>query len=233
MSPESSTESYPEFAQIGLRENPGKNLNQVTCSDRESNPGHLVLRPDALTFTPQAGGFVSLFSVLNNVRLLHSIEDRAFHNLTELRTITAVVFNERHPEENISHRYVTDLMRKFKETGSVCNKAMANLDEASQLEILAFITGDHLNDEYFNNLNRGGLTSPSDFVLYWMNSIDQNRFHGRPTMRTEVGDSRPRKVVKPLFLYTVHPEFRRIVHTGLEFIPQLRNLSVDSILHMV
>ncbi|KAJ4434857.1 hypothetical protein ANN_23428 [Periplaneta americana] len=28
MSPGSSTDSYPEFAHIGLRENPGKNLNQ-------------------------------------------------------------------------------------------------------------------------------------------------------------------------------------------------------------
>ncbi|KAJ4432454.1 hypothetical protein ANN_21073 [Periplaneta americana] len=53
MSPGSSTESYPAFAHIGLRENPGKNLNQVTCPDRESNPGHLVSRPDALTVTPQ------------------------------------------------------------------------------------------------------------------------------------------------------------------------------------
>ncbi|KAJ4429685.1 hypothetical protein ANN_21886 [Periplaneta americana] len=53
MSPGSSTESYPTFAHLGLRENPGKNLNQVTCPDRESNPGHLVSRPDALTVTPQ------------------------------------------------------------------------------------------------------------------------------------------------------------------------------------
>ncbi|KAJ4438420.1 hypothetical protein ANN_14365 [Periplaneta americana] len=44
-----STESYPAFARIGLRENPGKNLNQVTCPDRDSNPGHLVSQPDALT----------------------------------------------------------------------------------------------------------------------------------------------------------------------------------------
>ncbi|KAJ4442650.1 hypothetical protein ANN_04239 [Periplaneta americana] len=51
MSPGSSTESYPAFAHIGLRENPGKNLNQVTCPDRESNPGHLVSRLDALTIT--------------------------------------------------------------------------------------------------------------------------------------------------------------------------------------
>ncbi|KAJ4450380.1 hypothetical protein ANN_01801 [Periplaneta americana] len=48
-----STESYPAFARIGLRENPGKNLNQVTCPDRDSNPGHLVSQPDALTVTPQ------------------------------------------------------------------------------------------------------------------------------------------------------------------------------------
>ncbi|KAJ4445967.1 hypothetical protein ANN_12653, partial [Periplaneta americana] len=49
----SNTESYPAFARIGLRENPGKNLNQVTCPDRDSNPGHLVSQPDALTVTPQ------------------------------------------------------------------------------------------------------------------------------------------------------------------------------------
>ncbi|KAJ4449714.1 hypothetical protein ANN_01118 [Periplaneta americana] len=53
MSPGSRTESYPAFARIGLRENPGKNLNQVTCPDRDSNPGHLVSQPDALTVTPQ------------------------------------------------------------------------------------------------------------------------------------------------------------------------------------
>ncbi|KAJ4436854.1 hypothetical protein ANN_16986 [Periplaneta americana] len=53
MGPGSSTESYPAFAHIGLRENPGKNLNQVTCPDRESNPGHLVSRLDVLTVTPQ------------------------------------------------------------------------------------------------------------------------------------------------------------------------------------
>ncbi|KAJ4442106.1 hypothetical protein ANN_11972 [Periplaneta americana] len=46
------TESYPAFARIGLRENP-ENLNQVTCPDRDSNPGHLVSQPDALTVTPQ------------------------------------------------------------------------------------------------------------------------------------------------------------------------------------
>ncbi|KAJ4442824.1 hypothetical protein ANN_04417 [Periplaneta americana] len=53
MRPGSSTESYPAFAHIGLRENLGKNLNQVTCSDWDSNQDHLVSRSDALTVTPQ------------------------------------------------------------------------------------------------------------------------------------------------------------------------------------
>ncbi|KAJ4437318.1 hypothetical protein ANN_17456 [Periplaneta americana] len=48
-----STEIYPAFAHIGLRENPGKNLNQVTCPDRDLNPGHLVWRLDTLDVTPQ------------------------------------------------------------------------------------------------------------------------------------------------------------------------------------
>ncbi|KAJ4436836.1 hypothetical protein ANN_16968 [Periplaneta americana] len=46
MSPGSSTESYPTFAHIGLRENPGKTLNQVTCPDRELNLGQLVSRSE-------------------------------------------------------------------------------------------------------------------------------------------------------------------------------------------
>ncbi|KAJ4445776.1 hypothetical protein ANN_12461 [Periplaneta americana] len=53
MCPGSSTESYPAFVRIGLRENPRENRNHVTCPDRDSNPGHLVSRPDALTVTPQ------------------------------------------------------------------------------------------------------------------------------------------------------------------------------------
>ncbi|KAJ4446406.1 hypothetical protein ANN_13102 [Periplaneta americana] len=64
MSPGTNTESYPAFAHIGLRENPGKNLNQVTCPDRESNPGHLVSRLDALTVTPQVrtAAFLYIYS---------------------------------------------------------------------------------------------------------------------------------------------------------------------------
>ncbi|KAJ4447685.1 hypothetical protein ANN_09693 [Periplaneta americana] len=75
MSPGSSTESYPAFARVGLRENPGKNLNQVTCPDRESNPGHLVLQPDALTITPQ------VFNIYMAGRHLCSRRYREFSNL--------------------------------------------------------------------------------------------------------------------------------------------------------
>ncbi|KAJ4434689.1 hypothetical protein ANN_23257 [Periplaneta americana] len=67
MNPESNTESYPAFAHFGLRENSGKNLNQVTCPDRESNPGHLVSRPDALTVTPQD---IAYHTPVSNIQLL-------------------------------------------------------------------------------------------------------------------------------------------------------------------
>ncbi|KAJ4428081.1 hypothetical protein ANN_24095 [Periplaneta americana] len=43
----------PSICSYWVEENPGKNLNQVTCPDQESNPGHLVSQPDALTVTPQ------------------------------------------------------------------------------------------------------------------------------------------------------------------------------------
>ncbi|KAJ4442402.1 hypothetical protein ANN_03988 [Periplaneta americana] len=64
MSLGSNTESYPAFAHIGLRENPGKNLNQITCPDRESNPGPLVSRLDALTVTPQLSDIIITVSAL-------------------------------------------------------------------------------------------------------------------------------------------------------------------------
>ncbi|KAJ4442250.1 hypothetical protein ANN_12116 [Periplaneta americana] len=73
MSPGSSTESYPTFARIGLRENPGKILNQVTFPNRDSNPGHLVSWPDALTVTPQ---LFSTFCV--NVKMQYTLNQRLF-----------------------------------------------------------------------------------------------------------------------------------------------------------
>ncbi|KAJ4439153.1 hypothetical protein ANN_15110 [Periplaneta americana] len=92
MSPGSSTESYPAFARIGLRENPGKSLNQVTCPDRDSNPGHLVSRPDALTVTPQVWTCDSCFtsrraivedlSVISNYGASHS--SRMINSLLKL-----------------------------------------------------------------------------------------------------------------------------------------------------
>ncbi|KAJ4431101.1 hypothetical protein ANN_19696 [Periplaneta americana] len=68
MSPGSNIESYPAFARIGLRENPGKNLNQITCPDRDSNPGQLVSQPDALTVTPKINGISDSEMVFGEVR---------------------------------------------------------------------------------------------------------------------------------------------------------------------
>ncbi|KAJ4427965.1 hypothetical protein ANN_23978 [Periplaneta americana] len=85
MSPGSNTESYPAFAHIELRENPGKNLNHVTCPDWESNPGHLVSRLDTLTVTPQT-------ELLINAR-----HHRVRHALaTSLKTLNWEIHEEVH-----------------------------------------------------------------------------------------------------------------------------------------
>ncbi|KAJ4446579.1 hypothetical protein ANN_13276 [Periplaneta americana] len=100
MSPRSSSENYPAFAHVGLRENPGKNLNQITCPDRESNPGHLVSLPDALAVTPHVGGadidvknninkvkgaFVQLHPILFSKEILSRTKSRSFE--TKVKSI--------------------------------------------------------------------------------------------------------------------------------------------------
>ncbi|KAJ4448460.1 hypothetical protein ANN_10476 [Periplaneta americana] len=84
MNPGSSTESYPAFAHIGLRENPGKNLNQVTCPDRESNPGHLVSRPNVLTVTPQFVWNWERDEVTGEWRKLHNAELYALYSSPDI-----------------------------------------------------------------------------------------------------------------------------------------------------
>ncbi|KAJ4439118.1 hypothetical protein ANN_15075 [Periplaneta americana] len=42
MSPGSSTESYPAFAHIGLRENPGKNLNQISGKETKEKTSEVL-----------------------------------------------------------------------------------------------------------------------------------------------------------------------------------------------
>ncbi|KAJ4446721.1 hypothetical protein ANN_13418 [Periplaneta americana] len=85
MSPGSSTESYPAFARIGLRENPGKNLNQITCPDRDSNPGHLLSQPDALTVTPQSES-PSFTTIQKNRSIALSEVEIAIENLKNYKS---------------------------------------------------------------------------------------------------------------------------------------------------
>ncbi|KAJ4426776.1 hypothetical protein ANN_26575 [Periplaneta americana] len=112
MSPESSTESYPAFARIGLRENPGKNLNQVTCPDRDSNPGHLVSQPDALTVTPQRKMATSLTAVRIDCHFMITTEEQTKeHNVP-----TIPYYEDKYQLHDIS---VTGLM--FGARGSIPN----------------------------------------------------------------------------------------------------------------
>ncbi|KAJ4430789.1 hypothetical protein ANN_19380 [Periplaneta americana] len=78
------------------------------------------------------------------VRILADVKILVVNEVT-MRKRTARAFNKRHPEKNVSHRYVIDLIQKFEETDSVCNIANGQprkLDETLQIEILRhFING--------------------------------------------------------------------------------------------
>ncbi|KAJ4451735.1 hypothetical protein ANN_03206 [Periplaneta americana] len=82
MSPEYSTESYTAFAHIGLRENPGKNLKQVTCPDGELNLGHLVSRPDSLTVIHRKEK-----GTLDAIGLLRTVDERYLEKNKELHVV--------------------------------------------------------------------------------------------------------------------------------------------------
>ncbi|KAJ4450786.1 hypothetical protein ANN_02216 [Periplaneta americana] len=105
MSPGSSTESYPAFARIGLRENPGKNLNQVTCPDQDSNPGHLVSQPDALTVTPQREFGVrnppkrnTVLGLVNKLETTGSlVSEKGKHRSSKLPTVVVDTFIVQNP----------------------------------------------------------------------------------------------------------------------------------------
>jgi len=60
----------------------------------------------------------------------------------------AVLFNERNPNREVSHRYVLDLVTKFSETGSVNNKTRKNrrvLDEEAEIEVLGTFVAEPTN----------------------------------------------------------------------------------------
>ncbi|KAJ4434576.1 hypothetical protein ANN_23138 [Periplaneta americana] len=128
MSPGSSTESYPAFARIRFRENPRKNLNQVTCPDRDSNPGHLVSQSDALTVTPQTESrplIVNSTELLSIVRsrniFAFSSDERTFNIESYFRTEVKIEFTVRKIAHTNTVTKIVQLTLKFnrRSTGSL------------------------------------------------------------------------------------------------------------------
>ncbi|KAJ4432522.1 hypothetical protein ANN_21144 [Periplaneta americana] len=78
MSPESSTESYPAFAHIGLRENPGKNLNQtlMLAGNEFQSLGRAIVKEDEYEEV-RWDGIVSIVSWRERVFRLWWEESRA------------------------------------------------------------------------------------------------------------------------------------------------------------
>ncbi|KAJ4438976.1 hypothetical protein ANN_14930 [Periplaneta americana] len=78
MSPGSNTESYPAFARIGLRENPGKNLNQKVSTLRLSNAHHhafekALLVPDTPLFSSCATNQIIIGACSPDTPLFHHV----------------------------------------------------------------------------------------------------------------------------------------------------------------
>ncbi|KAJ4443345.1 hypothetical protein ANN_05013 [Periplaneta americana] len=83
-----STESYPGICSYWVEENPGKNLNQVTCPNRESNPGHLVSRPDALTVTSQV--WTRVMSCTRYVKQIQNTADEGLGKQLEVSEVRSI-----------------------------------------------------------------------------------------------------------------------------------------------
>ncbi|KAJ4444661.1 hypothetical protein ANN_06458 [Periplaneta americana] len=118
MSPRSSTEIYPAFARIGLRESPGRNLNQITCPERDLNPGYLVTRPEALTITPQVRRFPFRVQLLLPSKTLIKIYHHGMArpqvanrgNRLQIWRVAANILNKqlRTPDEGLSSSLVVE-----------------------------------------------------------------------------------------------------------------------------
>lgn len=80
--------------------------------------------------------------------MVYSVEERVemiklfFRNNDSART-TAALFNERHPQKNVSAAYVVQLVAKFDATGSVGNKKRVyERDEAREVAVLGHVAMD-------------------------------------------------------------------------------------------
>lgn len=61
--------------------------------------------------------------------------------------LTARLFNNNHPNKNVNHSYVTKIVQKFSDTGSVCNKKIQMQrvvrNEAVEVAVLGHVELDH------------------------------------------------------------------------------------------
>ncbi|KAJ4434717.1 hypothetical protein ANN_23285 [Periplaneta americana] len=72
MSPGSNTENYPAFAHIGLRENPGKNLNQTSASLPKQKEYSVDVRQAVLNALKKQSSVDKYFVILQQLKIVWS-----------------------------------------------------------------------------------------------------------------------------------------------------------------
>ncbi|KAJ4428502.1 hypothetical protein ANN_24544 [Periplaneta americana] len=129
MSPESNTESYPAFTHFGLRENPGKNLNQtrdvkVRARERLLRATKRARLPMNL-FCSSSGGQEGLFSTFCvNVKMQYTLNQRLFlvkqywitNSITATQRAYQREFDVRNPPKRNT---ILGLVNKLETTGSL------------------------------------------------------------------------------------------------------------------
>lgn len=86
--------------------------------------------------------------IFSRIKMVYSVEERVeiiklFFKNKDCARVTAALFNERHPEHNVSAVYVLQLVAKFNATGSVGNKKRVHeRDEARKMAVLGHVVMD-------------------------------------------------------------------------------------------
>ncbi|KAF5299243.1 hypothetical protein FQA39_LY02416 [Lamprigera yunnana] len=145
-----------DFLRINVLEDTESSFNQLVDIDNNE----VIPLPDVSEETPHSlsketlnNGIPILEDIINNkstlhttlvsVKMVYSIAETVkviyIYGAKQCAGVTARVFNQRHPNKHMEHKYVYEVVQKFEATGSVENKKRhANMvvDELAEMEVI-------------------------------------------------------------------------------------------------